>query len=114
MDLYQWTEIAKEQMNPLLERQVIHTNNLTVARIHLKKGAAVPEHSHHNEQVTMLEAGRLRFLISGQQTILEAGQILRIPPNAPHRVEALEDSLATDLFSPPREDWAKGDDSYLR
>jgi len=29
-------------------------------------------------------------------------------------VEALEDSLAVDLFSPPREDWIRGDDAYLR
>jgi hypothetical protein len=29
-------------------------------------------------------------------------------------VEALEDSLATDLFTPAREDWIRGDDAYLR
>ena len=40
--------------------------------------------------------------------------MVAIPPNAPHLVEALEDSLATDLFSPIREDWIRGDDAYLR
>jgi quercetin dioxygenase-like cupin family protein len=39
---------------------------------------------------------------------------LQIPPNAPHLVEALEESWATDLFSPVREDWIQGDDAYLR
>jgi len=29
-------------------------------------------------------------------------------------VEALEDSLAVDVFSPVREDWIRGDDAYLR
>ncbi len=39
---------------------------------------------------------------------------LRIPPDVPHSVEALEDSVAVDLFSPRREDWIRGDDAYLR
>jgi hypothetical protein len=29
-------------------------------------------------------------------------------------VEALEDSVAVDLFSPVREDWVRGEDAYLR
>jgi hypothetical protein len=29
-------------------------------------------------------------------------------------VEATEDCLVTDYFSPPRQDWISGDDSYLR
>ena len=28
--------------------------------------------------------------------------------------EALEDSVALDVFSPVREDWVRGDDAYLR
>jgi len=32
----------------------------------------------------------------------------------PHSVEALEDCVALDLFSPRREDWLRGDDAYLR
>jgi quercetin dioxygenase-like cupin family protein len=62
----------------------------------------------------MLESGALRFTISGEERILRAGDAVVIPPDAPHAVEALEDSLAVDLFSPPREDWIRGDDAYLR
>jgi hypothetical protein len=29
-------------------------------------------------------------------------------------VEATEDCLVTDLFTPRREDWIAGDDGYLR
>lgn len=114
MKRYRWTEIEKEQMNPLCARQVIHGERMTIARIHLSKGAVVPLHSHVNEQITLLERGRLRFLIGEQETLIEAGEALHIPSNAPHRVEALEDSVAVDLFSPPREDWIRGDDAYLR
>jgi len=62
----------------------------------------------------MLESGAVRFTISGEERVLRAGDVLVIPPDAPHMVEAIEDSLAVDLFSPPREDWIRGDDAYLR
>jgi hypothetical protein len=29
-------------------------------------------------------------------------------------VEALEDTVALDIFTPAREDWISGDDAYLR
>jgi hypothetical protein len=32
----------------------------------------------------------------------------------PHGVEALEDTDVLDTFTPVREDWVTGDDSYLR
>ena len=31
-----------------------------------------------------------------------------------HEVEALEDSIVLDVFSPVRVDWLRGDDAYLR
>lgn len=114
MPLHRWNDIPLEQLNPLCARQCIHAEKMTVARIHLKKGAVVPVHSHASEQMTWLERGRLRFTIRGEPTVLEAGHIILTPPDAPHMVEALEDSLATDVFAPPREDWRRGDDAYLR
>lgn len=114
MKLYHWDRVEKEQLNPLCGRQVIHAENLTVARIYLAKGAVVPEHRHVNEQITMLQSGRLRFLVGGRDIVVEAGQALVLEPGVPHSVEALEDSLAIDLFSPARDDWKRGDDAYLR
>ena len=87
---------------------------MTAARIRLRQGAKVPTHSHPNEQISMVESGVLRFVLDGEELILRAGDALVIPPDAPHSVDALEDSLAVDLFSPPRQDWIRGDDAYLR
>src|ERR1051326_2040806 len=114
MQTFNWSSIPEEPLNPLIGRRVIHTERMTVCRIRLAKGAVVPRHSHENEQVTMLESGALRFVFDGGEKIIRAGDVLPIPPHAPHRVEALEDSLAVDLFSPVREDWRRGDDAYLR
>jgi quercetin dioxygenase-like cupin family protein len=109
-----WSEIPVENMSPVLARQVIHTERMTIARLRLKKGAVVPRHSHNNEQVTLLEEGKLRFYFDDSTQDLAAGEVMKIPPDAPHRVEALEDSLAVDLFAPVRADWVQGEDAYLR
>jgi quercetin dioxygenase-like cupin family protein len=112
--VYSWETVAKEVMNPTFTRQVIHTETMTIAHLFLKKGCLVPDHSHINEQVTMVKKGCLRFMFSGREQFVRDGDILRIPPNVPHSAEAVEDTEATDLFSPCREDWIRGDDAYLR
>jgi quercetin dioxygenase-like cupin family protein len=101
-------------MNPLFIRQVIHGKTMTVARLDIRKGCSVPVHSHHNEQISMIEQGAMRFMLDGVERIVKAGEVLHIPANVPHSAEAIEDCIAVDLFSPPREDWIRGDDAYLR
>jgi quercetin dioxygenase-like cupin family protein len=114
MPPHDWNRIEEEQMSPLVGRKVFHGKRMTVARIRLKKTAMVPMHQHENEQITMLESGALRFVFPEGEKILRAGEMLEIAPGKPHSVEALEDSVAIDLFSPVREDWIRGDDAYLR
>jgi quercetin dioxygenase-like cupin family protein len=114
MEHYDWNKLAEEQLNPHVSRKVIHTRNMTIARLHLRQGARVPEHSHVHEQVSMVERGAMKFLIDGREQIVRAGEALAIPPHAPHGVEVLEDALVIDVFSPAREDWIRGDDAYLR
>jgi len=109
-----WETLENEKLNATTSRQVIHGEKITVAKMHLKKGCVVPEHKHHNEQLSVVEQGSLRFKLGDAEQVLGPGDVLRIPPNVPHSVVALEDSIAVDLFSPPREDWIRGDDAYLR
>ena len=111
---YNWDSVEKEQMNPFLVRQVIHGDLITIARLELKKGASVPAHSHHNEQVSMVQSGRIMFNLDGVASTVGAGETVRIPPNVRHFVEVIEDCVVFDLFSPRREDWIRGDDAYLR
>ena len=114
MQVHHWNEQEVEQLNALLGRQVLHTEHMTISRLTLTKGAVVPEHHHINEQVTTVVQGKLLFLMEGKEQIVNAGESLVIPPNVPHRVETLEDSIAVDTFVPRREDWIRGDDAYLR
>jgi quercetin dioxygenase-like cupin family protein len=101
-------------MSPLISRQVLNGAGITLARLVLRKGAVVPLHSHVNEQISTIDSGSLRFVVDGEEIVVKAGETLVIPPNVPHMAEAHEDCTATDIFTPVREDWVRGDDAYLR
>ena len=114
MQHYSWSTIPVEVMNPLVTRQVVHGDLITISRLELKTGAVVHRHLHPNEQISTVEQGRLRFVFDDETTEVAAGESLTIPSNVAHEVTALEDSVAVDVFSPVREDWIRGEDAYLR
>ena len=114
---YRWDDIPKERLNDLLERRLVTGDRIMVAHVYLKKGCVVPRHFHENEQVSYVLEGALRFWIGEreeEERLVRAGEVLHLPSNLPHKAEALEDSLSVDIFSPPRQDWLDGTDSYLR
>jgi quercetin dioxygenase-like cupin family protein len=109
-----WNSVELEDLNPLLQRHFVVGQNVMVARVLLKKSCIVPEHSHHNEQITYILEGALKFWIDGKELIVKAGEVLTIPPNMPHKAEALVDTVDLDIFNPPRADWINKTDRYLR
>ncbi len=109
-----WQGVELEQLNPLLQRQFIVGRDIMIARVLLKKGCIVPEHSHVNEQVTYILEGALLFRIDGREIVVHAGEVLTIPPNMPHEAEAMADTVDLDVFNPPRADWINKEDVYLR
>jgi quercetin dioxygenase-like cupin family protein len=109
-----WHTIPLEELNPLLQRQFVVGQQIMVARVLLKKGCIVPEHSHHNEQLTYILDGALKFWIDGKQIVVHSGEVLCIPAHMPHKAEALEDTVDLDVFNPPRADWINKTDHYLR
>ena len=109
-----WSDIEVEAMNPLLGRQLIVGHQVMLARVLLKKGCIVPLHSHVNEQLSYILEGALKFYIDGKEIVVRAGEVLTIPPNMPHKAEAMEDTVDLDIFNPPRADWINKTDNYLR
>jgi quercetin dioxygenase-like cupin family protein len=114
---HRWADLRKEVLNPLMGRRVITGERLMVAQVYLEQGAVVPLHEHENEQLTYVLEGLFRFWLGddGSDVVdVAAGEVILIPPNLPHRAEALETVLELDVFCPPRQDWLDGTDSYLR
>jgi quercetin dioxygenase-like cupin family protein len=106
--------VPREQLSPSIARKLITGDQMMIAHVYLTKGAIVPEHSHHNEQLTYILEGKLRFYLDDEVIDVAAGEVLHIPAHVPHKAEALEDTLDVDVFHPPREDWLDGSDAYLR
>lgn len=114
---YRVADLPKEELNPRISRSLITGERTMLAHVYLKKGAVVPMHSHDNEQITYVIEGALQFRIGDdgpQALVVRSGEVLHLPSNVPHEAVALEDTLDVDVFTPPRQDWLDGTDSYLR
>ncbi|HWQ29020.1 MAG TPA: cupin domain-containing protein [Dehalococcoidia bacterium] len=94
------------EMFPGVTRRTLNSGErTTLAEIVLAAGAVVPEHSHPHEQVGYVVRGRVRVRIGDQTRDLGAGDSYLAPGGVPHVVEALEDAVCVDIFSPVREEF---------
>src|SRR5439155_21942168 len=116
MKALSWDTVPVEPVTSEISRQVVTGQNEMIARVLLKKGAVVPTHSHVSEQITYILEGALRLWIGEpeQEVTLEPGRFVVIPPHVPHRADALEDTVDVDVFSPIRQDWLDGTDTYFQ
>jgi quercetin dioxygenase-like cupin family protein len=115
MDALSWERISVEKVTDKIRRQLVTGTNEMMARVLLDKGAVVPTHSHVSEQITYIQEGALRLWIGepAEEVLLRQGQFVVIPPNVPHKAEALENTVDIDIFSPIRNDWLDGTDTYF-
>lgn len=109
-----WNQVTREVLNPKIDREMLVGQQIMLARVLIKKGGHVPLHHHTNEQVTYVLEGALKFAVDGKEIVVNAGEVLCIPPNMPHEAWALEDTVDLDVFNPPRQDWLNKTDDYLR
>lgn len=103
-----------EKLTDKTARRYIYGEKSMIANFKLQAGAVVPTHHHINEQITYIIKGSIKATSEGKDYLVHAGEVIIFPPNVPHQVEALEDTLVFDVFTPPREDWIKGSDAYLK
>ena len=111
--LHRCDEIELEKVTEMISRKVVTGEREMLAQIYLKKGALVPMHSHESEQITYVLQGALKFLIGGEEITVREGEVLHIPSWVEHQAEALDDTFELDLFSPIRQDWLDGTDTYF-
>ena len=83
----------------------VHTDNETFSFWDIMKGAQLPEHSHPQEQTSIVVKGTFRLVVEGISRDLSNGTIAVIPANAVHSGTALTDCEIMDIFHPVREDY---------
>jgi quercetin dioxygenase-like cupin family protein len=112
-----WDEIELETVNRNMRRRIVTGEKMTVARIYFDDGFLVPMHSHHNEQITQVMKGRMRFVFGddrAREMELGPGDVVVIPAHLPHEALCIGDVEEMDMWAPRRDDWLDGSDHYLR
>jgi quercetin dioxygenase-like cupin family protein len=90
---------------PGFHGRFVHSDRMTFAWWTIDEGAEVPLHSHPHEQVVNMLEGRLALVVDGTEHVLQAGDVVAIPGDAPHAARALSACRVLDVFSPVREDY---------
>jgi len=100
---YRWTEIAEDNPISLLTRRKVTGEQMLLAKVHLAKGCKVAMHSHESEQMAIILSGHVRWTLGGdspREQEMKGGELIHLPSNVPHGVEALEDTEVLDVLSP--------------
>ncbi len=74
-------------------------------RFELDKGGEIPPHAHSHEQIGYLLKGRLLLKLGEEEFELREGEGYAVEPNVEHSVKILENSIAIDVFAPPRDEY---------
>ncbi len=103
---WDWATAPVETVAPGISRQMIWGDRVMVCRLTIAANVVTPVHSHHHEQVTIVERGRVEFTVEGEKRIVQAGDVLLFPSHCQHGATMLEEEVVLiDIFSPPREDF---------
>ena len=97
-------EIGKSLV-PGSEVKFVHSKNMTQAFWQFEAGVNIPEHSHHQEQISTILEGKFELTVEGEIYIMEPGVVIVIPSNAIHSGRSITSCRITDVFSPAREDY---------
>lgn len=101
-------EAPQDEMRPGVHRRVMGTTDrMMLTQFFLERGAEVPTHQHHHDQVGYVVQGRIAFTVSDQTVELGAGDSYAFPGGLPHRAVAVTDCILVEVFAPPREDFPR-------
>lgn len=76
--------------------------------VRIEPNRVMPRHQHPQEQLGVMLEGSLELTIGDETRMLRPGDAYTIPGNVPHHARTVDDGcLVLDIFSPPREDYAR-------
>lgn len=88
--------------------RAVHGERITFAVVEIEPNAELPEHIHANEQLGIVLHGSVTFRVGEETHNVQPGGIWRVPPNAPHFLQAgPEGAIVLDMFTPVRDDWKR-------
>jgi quercetin dioxygenase-like cupin family protein len=101
-----WSDIPAEQVAEGIERQMVVGEKMMICRLRFAPFVVTAEHEHTHEQMTVVERGRVRFFIEGEERIASPGDVLHFPSGCWHGATMLDEEVVLiDIFTPLREDF---------
>jgi len=87
------------------QKTLVYGEKTLMTEFLLDAGCYLPIHQHPHEQTGYLVKGRLKMFIGEREFIAEPGDSWCVGSNVDHGVEALEKSVAVEIFSPVRKEY---------
>lgn len=100
-----WKLLVEEEVREGIFRRTFSAGRLQVVIYRYRSGSSFEEHSHPEEQMSLLLNGRIEFEIGGERLSLHLNDVVYIPPNLPHSAKNPygEDAVTLNIFTPPKE-----------
>jgi len=106
MSFFRIEDLAARPMLPGVTRRAVWLDGVMLTFFTFEPGAVIPEHTHENEQITVVTRGVMEFTLGEETRTLRPGNGVCIPPNVAHRAIVLdEETEAYDAWNPPRGDY---------
>jgi quercetin dioxygenase-like cupin family protein len=103
---WNWATIPRDQIGKGITRQIVHGDRLMICRLTIAAGTATVPHAHMHEQMTIVEKGRVRFVLGTEEKVFGPGEVILLPGGFWHGATMLDEEVVlVDIFSPIREDF---------
>ena len=87
--------------NGIVSRTLMRTPGSRVVLFGFAAGQELSEHTSTQHALIQILSGQCKFFLAGQPNSLKTGDLLYMPPNLPHAVEATQRfSMLLTLFTP--------------
>ena len=105
---WNWDTIPVEHIGEGIIRQMVYGETLMICRLTIAPGTITAAHHHVHEQMTIVEKGRVRFVLGEMEKVFGPGEVLLFPSGFWHGATMLDEEVVLiDIFSPLREDFLK-------
>lgn len=105
-----WDEIPPTPLGEFGDRITIKALTADIAqvlRVEIASGTGIPnpddpneQEVHPMEQIDVILAGRMKYVVDGKELIMGPGEALGIPGGVPHSAVALEHTTMIEVFTP--------------